>query len=186
MFDGKITSQGGHFINHEIELTNLKTATSVSAETPQAQASPVKVAEVKTVHRAPKAPAANLSKEEAMAAARKFMVGTWTCTGTKLTIGSSTMWIKWVIKEDGTMEDYAAEAAGDDWGVPKIHQWDIKTGKYTDTGERYYAFHIQGDESCSESDAIIYNGHSVQYHITSQDQPSQRVKLYILSALLGS
>jgi hypothetical protein len=72
-----------------------KPATSLSAQAPQEEIAKIKA---RINDRAPAAPAAKpisqLSGEEAMAAFRKFMVGTWTYTGTELNYGITTTWIK--------------------------------------------------------------------------------------------
>jgi hypothetical protein len=91
-----------------------------------------------------------------------------------------------VIKEDGTIYEYLAHATDDNWGTPLTHRWEIQTHKYTDTGERYYAFHGKGDTNLQahaeftpadffheqgclyniDRVAIICDGPSVQYHVT--------------------
>lgn len=86
-----------------------------------------------------------LSGDAAISEARKLMVGTWTYTGSELKALGRSLWLRWVINEDGTMDEYLAAASDDDWKQPTKCQWEIITGKYSDTGKRYYAFHIKGN-----------------------------------------
>jgi hypothetical protein len=90
-----------------------------------------------------------LTGEEALAAARKHIVGTWTYTGPNYISNQAVvgfireeviMWIKLEVHEDGTMLKYRAKPASDDWGKPMRATWTIKTDKYANTGERYYEF----------------------------------------------
>jgi len=147
VFDGKITSQGGHFINHKIELTNLshtqrpqETRDTTTHLTQQTKPNKHTIPAVVVV--AP--PTANsiysLSGEEALVQAREFMVGTWTYAKADL-----PLWVKWVVREDGIMDAYEAHPIDDNWGSPKTCHWEILSDKYGDTGQRYYAFHVKGD-----------------------------------------
>jgi hypothetical protein len=118
------------------------------------------------------------------------MVGTWTYTGTALTQDLSdlsvlerqrleevgfggTRWKKWVVKNNGTVQCYAAKAVDNGWGEPITRRWNINAHKYTDTGEQYYTFDIvteEGDEHPSAPlidghTAIIYEGRAVHYQV---------------------
>lgn len=90
------------------------------------------------------------STDDAIAAAKDFLVGTWTYTGQEHTRLGMTQWHKWVIKEDGTMLIYSASPMDDDWGEPGQTGWEITTGKYSNTGERYFGFHKKGSEIISD------------------------------------
>lgn len=109
------------------------------------------------------------SGEEAIAEARRFMVGTWIYTGQEVQEMGS-IWIKWVIKEDGTMEDYWAEPIADGWGEPRIQEWEIVTAKYSNTGKRYYALQIKGQVVR----ALIGSDGDVQYRLGETSLPLKR------------
>ncbi len=166
VFDGKITSQGGHFINHKIELTNLshtqrpQETRDITTHLTQ-QTKPNKHTIPAVVVVAP--PTANsiysLSGEEALVQAREFMVGTWTYAKADF-----PLWVKWVVREDGTMDAYEAHPIDDNWGSPKTCHWEILSDKYGDTGQRYYAFHVKGDNWLAEGRAIISDGDQIQWH----------------------
>jgi len=85
------------------------------------------------------------NSETAIDLAKKYVIGTWTYTGQDTNIGGVTFWHRWIVKEDGTMEVYLRPATADDWGTPKIKHWKIGSSKYTDTGKRYYTFHLDDD-----------------------------------------
>ena len=80
-----------------------------------------------------------LEGDAALAAARSFVIGTWTYTGVT---EDGNFWLKWVIKDDWTMEYYAALPTANDWGAPIIYRWSIVTEKYINTGKCYYAIQI--------------------------------------------
>ncbi|MGA2623696.1 MAG: hypothetical protein ABSF91_07580 [Bacteroidota bacterium] len=84
------------------------------------------------------------SEEEA----RKASIGTWTYTESN----AENVWWKLVIKSDGTFEKYLALPSDDNWGTPETGTWEITTGKFPDTGHRYYAVHLQHSIEC-----VLYN-----------------------------
>lgn len=68
--------------------------------------------------------------------AKKALIGTWIYIG----VGD---WEKWILKADGTSEMYFSSAAYEDWNVRnQSPQWKVKTGRYQDTGEKYYGVDI--------------------------------------------
>lgn len=83
---------------------------------------------------------------EALKLAEKHVVGTWIYSGTdyriSVPVGFQTFerfrWIKWVINEDGTALQYMVSPDSDGWGEPTESRWSVGTGKYADTGERFY------------------------------------------------
>lgn len=99
--------------------------------------------------------------QAALDAARTFMLGTWTYTGTKYQITDGSIWIKWVINPDGTILDYTAHASDDNWGKPEKGKWHVITGKYSDSGERYYGLQINDDVT----EATIGRDGEVQYRL---------------------
>jgi hypothetical protein len=116
----------------------------------------------KTASEAPTAEAIYAaSGEEALAEARKFMVGTWTYTGTQAGPLGATMWIKWEVKADGSMLVYNAMATEDDWGTATSEKWEVLAGKFSNTGSRYYAFHIVGHAT----QAVIQKNGTLEYRL---------------------
>ena len=71
------------------------------------------------------------------------------------------MWLRWIVKSDGTVEQFSAPAVADDWGNPETEKWNIETDKFSDTGERFYAFRI-GDNSAK---AIIHKDGTLEYRV---------------------
>ena len=57
--------------------------------------------------------------------AREFMVGTWTYAKADF-----PLWVKWVVREDGTMDAYESHPIDDNWGSPKTCHWEILSDKY--------------------------------------------------------
>lgn len=91
-----------------------------------------------------------LSGEDALEAARKHMVGTWTYTGPNYpmlrrdpyssNLRQTPGWFKWVVNPDGTMLKFKALPTADDWGQGVKVNWDVSTGKFNNTGRRYFQF----------------------------------------------
>ena len=83
------------------------------------------------------------SVEEGKALAKKYVIGVWTYTGQEFQFEPGrTTWIRWVVKPDGTIEQYWAPASADGWGKPNIEKWEIVSRKFTNSGERYYALYF--------------------------------------------
>ncbi|WP_146848384.1 hypothetical protein [Brevifollis gellanilyticus] len=88
----------------------------------------------------------DLPVEEAMNEAKSYVVGTWTYTATDyqffvnepLGLAKVNGWLKWVVNADGTMQMFRARPQHDNWGEGDKTTWTIKTGKYNNTGNRYY------------------------------------------------
>lgn len=82
------------------------------------------------------------SSEEAIAKARKFVIGTWTCIvpGSR-EYGSYTICYKLIIREDGTGDEFIVPITNDDWGKAyRTGKWKIVKDKDIVTGESYYKF----------------------------------------------
>jgi hypothetical protein len=77
---------------------------------------------------------------EALQAAQKFVVGTWTYTT------PNQFRQKWVIQGDGTALAYTANQNDKDWGEPHVYDWTVNKSTYSDTEEVLYAFHAKGRE----------------------------------------
>ena len=110
-----------------------------------------------------------------MAAARMFMVGTWTYTGTGYRFLKDDMtrtngFLKWVIREDGTALKYVAPVVANDWGTPQEDTWEVFTNKYANTGKRFYGFefkHPNSVEIIAASIVIIEPNGQVQFRVAS-------------------
>lgn len=91
------------------------------------------------------------SGDESLRLAEKYVIGTWTYSGTNYRfseqVGFTTydryLWIKWVIKEDGTVLQYKIQPDADNWGEPTESRWSISTGKFSDTGTRFYRLFLE-------------------------------------------
>ncbi len=108
-----------------------------------------------------------LPKEEAMAEAKKFVVGTWTGVGS---ISNHVYCWKWVIKADGTMEHYDAPIDADDWGHSQIRRWEIRTAKYANTGARYYEIQckVTDDSGHVSNEAIITESGELRFELNRE------------------
>lgn len=96
---------------------------------------------VTELRRAPPDGSAIASDDEAT----KFLAGTWTYTEPiNSEIGYAYGWQKWVIREDGTADIYTALPTDDNWGNPSAVKYTVVTGKYGDTGKRYYGIQPVG------------------------------------------
>lgn len=83
------------------------------------------------------------SEEEAVEAARRYMEDIWTFTA--IDNHGNSQWFKFEIKQGGELLFYSAAAVDDDWGTAEHFTWDIKTGKFSDSGRRYYEVKIGGE-----------------------------------------
>ncbi len=82
------------------------------------------------------------SGDEALEEARKFMVGTWNFSEPVGTAAKGWHWYKFVVNADGTLLFYMVTPAADDWGKAESLKWEMGTGKFGNTGERYYVLTI--------------------------------------------
>jgi hypothetical protein len=97
----------------------------------------------------PKKPVYPPEVEVALKAAHEKLVGIWTYTGQQMKIpnpagGVTYQWVKWVLRDDGTCDTYSSEPTQASWGEPHAGKYEVYSGKYTDTGERYYGLKIDG------------------------------------------
>jgi hypothetical protein len=111
-----------------------------------------------------------LSGDAAIREAGRFMTGTWTYTGPGWDFGGRSIWVKWVVKSDGTLLKYMAPAVADNWGQPERETWQITAEKFVDSGRRYYAFHLSG----SHFHAVIYDDGTVEFPISDVRLPMSR------------
>ncbi len=75
--------------------------------------------------------------------ARRAFIGVWTYTQPiNQSIDAFPFeWIKLVISADGTMVSHFAKPVDDNWGTGEKTNYKIITGKYADTGERWFGIH---------------------------------------------
>jgi hypothetical protein len=73
--------------------------------------------------------------------AKRLAVGTWTCAE------PGEAWLKLEINADGQYRGWEARPADDSWGTSSGGgRWEAGTGKYSDTGERYFCVRFpEGD-----------------------------------------
>jgi hypothetical protein len=94
--------------------------------------------------------------------AQKYVIGTWVYAEPLDPQNQYVnWWQKWVVKEGGVMDVYIAEPASDSWKKPESVRYNIITGKYQDTGERYYAIQVTGTAQF----AVIRPDGTLQYSI---------------------
>ncbi len=72
---------------------------------------------------------------------KKYAPGVWVA---KMNFEGFGYWIKQVIKKDGTGEFYITRATDNNWGIPSPLNWAAQSGKYSDTGQRWYGLAITG------------------------------------------
>lgn len=91
--------------------------------------------------------------------ARKAFVGTWTYTEPINTSADvfPFNWVKYEISSNGTLAAYNAQPTDNDWGKGVTCPLKIETGKFSDTGERWY-----GIRECGNAVVATYQeGHLV-------------------------
>jgi hypothetical protein len=94
--------------------------------------------------------------------AKSKMIGTWTFTKPLYTTSAFPFeWVKWEIKDDGTMTAWHAAPTDNDWGKGETKRYEVITDKFSNTGERWYG--IEDNYTVG----IYQNGHIV-LHFRSQ------------------
>lgn len=85
--------------------------------------------------------------------ARKALVGTWTYTEPINTSADVFPfgWVKYEISSNGTLTAYNAQPTDNDWGKGVTCPSKIETGKFSDTGERWF-----GIRECGNSVVATY------------------------------
>ena len=56
-------------------------------------------------------------------------------------------WLKLVFMADGTVDSYEPQASDSDWGAAKTGTYEVYTGKFVDTGRRYFAVNLEKEDS---------------------------------------
>ena len=90
--------------------------------------------------------------------ARRAAVGVWTsCV-------PNHFWGRLVLKVDGTYEDYLVMPSSDDWGKPiSLGRCELSSGKYIETGKRYYGVKFERGYDLifvddQNANAVAYDG----------------------------
>lgn len=104
-----------------------------------------------------------VKKLENLDDARKLAVDTWTCSP------PGDIWIKLVITKDGRFVEYDAHPTNDNWGRPAGKgRWKVRTGKYSDTGKRYYSITFSSEDYPITSmldDAVLVNTDQIYFPV---------------------
>ncbi|WP_445368837.1 hypothetical protein ACH5Y9_05465 [Methylomonas sp. BW4-1] len=92
--------------------------------------------------------------------AKSKMLGTWTYTQPLYTTGAFPFeWVKWEIRDDGTMTAWHAAPTDNDWGKGETKRYEVITDKFSNTGERWYGI----EDTNYHTVGIYQNGHIVLY-----------------------
>lgn len=76
--------------------------------------------------------------------ARSFVSGTWTYIGndSPAAAGKATLWEKFVIRPDGSIDMYSALSGDKDWGTPTTESYRIVTGRVAGSGARVFGIQV--------------------------------------------
>lgn len=89
------------------------------------------------------ASAANPVNLSSIEEAQRYVLGVWTDSDRP----ANPWWTKWVVRPDGIIDVYEARATADNWGEKKDPiRYKMITGKYDNTGHRYYAIEEQATQ----------------------------------------
>ncbi|MCX6162888.1 MAG: hypothetical protein NTV87_16330 [Ignavibacteriae bacterium] len=83
--------------------------------------------------------------------AKKYAPGTWQFTN------PCPMWEKYVIKGDNTYECYHAQPRDGKWTFINTGRWQIRSDRYTDTGEEYLFIEVFMKETNKSSSKSEYS-----------------------------
>lgn len=102
--------------------------------------------------------------------AKKFLIGVWTHTGREATrtlpvFGKLVYWLRLEFQEDGTVLFSNTRPIADEWERPTKAEYEVITGKYSDTGQRFFGAEWNGS-LCGETDPDMQE---FQVHITEND-----------------
>ncbi|MFH2070547.1 MAG: hypothetical protein ABIJ11_04975 [Elusimicrobiota bacterium] len=91
-------------------------------------------------------------------------IGVWTYVSSELgKFGEFTRWAKLVIRRNRTYLVYEASPTDDNWGPVYIQgTWSIDTGKYSNTGERYYGIKLSPAKTTRDG-SIFFQPFSMIY-----------------------
>jgi len=105
-----------------------------------------------------------LQPPNSIESAKAKMIGTWTFTKPLYTTGAFPFeWVKWEIRDDGTMTAWHAAPTDNDWGKGETKRYEVITDKFSNTGERWY-----GIEDTSYYTVGIYQNGNIVLYFRSQ------------------
>ncbi|MCB6182333.1 hypothetical protein LIN78_02025 [Leeia sp. TBRC 13508] len=109
----------------------------------------------------------SISREpETVEQAQEAISGTWTYTD-PININDSNQfpeqWVKYVIDPNGSMQVFYASPSDSSWGHPQTCPYKVTTGKYSDTGERWFGIR----SVCDSVISVLYKkGNLVLHHLS--------------------
>jgi hypothetical protein len=83
------------------------------------------------------------TEAEAIAAARKFVLGPWSYTGDGLKTGAGSEWFKWDFKEDGTMLFQSAYTSEGKWRAAEKRKWKIAQARLKESKKIVYIVELE-------------------------------------------
>ncbi len=93
-------------------------------------------------------------------AARQAAVGIWTNSEPlNSVLQMMVAWNKFELREDGSGDYYRAMPTDDDWGESEACSWEIISGKYTNTGKRYYGIRV----GLSKRTLLFIDSQTIEY-----------------------
>lgn len=93
-------------------------------------------------------------------AARQAVVGIWTNSEPlNSMLQMMVAWNKFELREDGSADYYRAAPTDDDWGESEACGWEIISGKYTNTGKRYYGIRV----GLSKRTLLLVDSRTIEY-----------------------
>ncbi len=98
--------------------------------------------------------------------AHRFVLGTWTFTGRERRVREPEgRWVKWVVREEGTLDEYMPSRTASDWGTPTTFKYEVFTGKDGVTGRPNYGIVVKRDDGSTKARGIINDDGSFHYVI---------------------
>jgi hypothetical protein len=98
--------------------------------------------------------------------AKGAAIGTWT-ESIPLTVNemnsfdleTTKFWIKIIVRGDGSCSYFLANPADNNWGHSNKCKWKMDTGKYENTGERYFGImlKVSSDEEWDDRSELIFD-----------------------------
>ena len=93
-------------------------------------------------------------------AARQAAVGIWTNSEPlNSVLQMMVAWNKFELREDGSGNHYRTKPANDDWGESEACGWEIISGKYYNTGKRYYGIRV----GLSKRTLVFIDSRTIEY-----------------------
>jgi len=100
--------------------------------------------------------------------AQRYVIGVWTDADHP----ADDAWTRWVVTPDGSIAMFEALATADNWGAPKTAYYQMATGKYDDTGKRFYAVQLKNSyKAIITEDGRLKMGQSNLYLVKGERFP---------------